>query len=196
MKRILYLAAALTIVSSGVMLIALGQPGSGKGDGGGEGLGQRVGKKRASFVTVLDYGAKGDGVADDAPAIQALIDAKAGTIRFPAGTYRLTQPLIADLDKVGFVSLVADGTAQLVMSGSGPAVRFIGTHGGTAAPESVKGEVWDRQRMPAIEGLAIVGDHATPTASKPTARCSSRFAAFTSAKSGTGFTSSSATATC
>jgi hypothetical protein len=142
----------------------MAQPGTGQGDGsgqgGGEGLGQKVGKKRASFVTVLDFGAKGDGVADDGPAIQALIDAKAGTIRFPAGTYRIAMPLVVELDKVGFVSLVADGTATLVMAGPGPAIRFIGTHGGTAAPESVKPEVWDRQRMPAVEGLAIAGDHA------------------------------------
>jgi hypothetical protein len=163
MQRITVVSAAFLLLSLGLIYLAVAQPGSGRGDGGGqgggEGLGQKVGKKRASFVTVLDYGAKGDGVADDAPAIQALIEAKAGTIRFPAGTYRLTQPLVVDLDKVGFVSLVADGTAKLVMAGPGPAVRFIGTHGGTAAPDSVKPEVWDRQRMPAALGLAVQGDH-------------------------------------
>ena len=159
MQRITYLSAAILLASFALMFIAWGQPGSGQGDGSGEGLGQKVGKKRASFVTVLDFGAKGDGVADDGPAIQALIEAKAGTIRFPAGTYRLTQPIVVDLDKVGFVSLIADGTAKLVMAGPGPAVRFSGTHGGTAAPESVKSDVWDRQRMPAVEGLAITGDH-------------------------------------
>jgi hypothetical protein len=157
-SRIPFVAAAI-LVCGALFMLASAQPGTGKGDGSGEGLGQKVGKKRASFVTVLDFGAKGDGVADDAPAIQALIEAKAGTIRFPAGTYRIAQPLVVDLDQVGFVSLVADGTAKLVMSGSGPAVRFVGTHGGTAAPDSVKNDVWDRQRMPAVEGLAITGDH-------------------------------------
>jgi hypothetical protein len=164
MPRILAASAILLIASFALLLVAGVQPGAGQGDGtgrgGGEGLGQKVGKKRASFVTVLDFGAKGDGVADDSPAIQALIDAKAGTIRFPAGTYRLSQALVIDLDKTGFVSLVADGSATLVMAGPGPAVRFVGTHGGTAAPDSVKPEVWDRQRMPSVEGLAITGDHA------------------------------------
>jgi hypothetical protein len=99
-------------------------------------------------------------VADDTAAIQELINSKTGTIRFPAGTYRITRPLVIELDKIGFTSLVADGTTRLVMAGPGPAIRFVGTHAGTAAPDTIKSEVWDRQRMPAIEGLAILGDHA------------------------------------
>lgn len=127
----------------------------------GETVESRVGKKRGSFVTALDYGAAGDGKTDDAAAIQELINAKAGSIRFPTGTYRLTKTLVVELDKVGFTALVADGSARLVMAGPGPAIRFVGTHlAGTAAPESVKAEVWERQRMPAVEGLAIVGEHA------------------------------------
>ncbi|MCI0357678.1 MAG: right-handed parallel beta-helix repeat-containing protein [Planctomycetaceae bacterium] len=131
------------------------------GHGDGSGVGKIGGKKsRASFVTVLDYGATGDGSTDDTAAIQTLVDLKAGTIRFPAGNYRITRPIVVDLDKVGFTSLVADGTARLEMAGAGPAVKFIGNHAGTAAPETVKPEVWERQRMPAAEGLAIVGTHA------------------------------------
>src|SRR3954452_24500565 len=124
----------------------------------GESVAARIGKKRGSFLTVLDFGAKGDGASDDAAAIQELIDAKAGSIRFPAGTYRISKTLVVDLDKVGFTSLVADGTARLVMAGSGPAIRFIGTHAGTADPPTVKPNVWERQRMPVVEGLAIEGD--------------------------------------
>jgi hypothetical protein len=159
MKRASYLTAT-ALLAGGLLVFAFAQQPGGPGDGSGEGLGQRVGKKRASFITVLDFGAKGDGAADDSAAIQSLIDAKTGTIRFPAGTYRITKPLVVDLDKVGFTSLVADGTAQLLMAGPGPAIRFVGTHGGTAAPESVKVEVWQRQRMPVVENLAIVGEHA------------------------------------
>jgi hypothetical protein len=118
-----------------------------------------VAKKRASFLNVLDAQARGDGQADDTDAIQALIDARAGSIRFPPGTYRLTRPLTIDLDRVGPVALVADGTARLVMAGPGPAIRFRGTHGGTADPGTVQPNVWERQRMPVVEGLAIVGAH-------------------------------------
>ena len=42
---------------------------------------------------VKDYGVKGDGVTDDAPAIQALLDSVmewgGGTVYFPNGRYRL-----------------------------------------------------------------------------------------------------------
>ncbi len=45
---------------------------------------------------VLDYGAKGDGVTDDAGAIQAAVDAAAadgGTLTFPAGTFVVGSPV-------------------------------------------------------------------------------------------------------
>jgi hypothetical protein len=150
-----FAAASALILACGALL-ALSPAGSQPGDS----VASSVGKKRGSFITVLDFGAKGDGATDDAAAIQALIDAKAGSIRFPAGTYRITRPLVVELDRVGFTSLVGDGTARLIMAGPGPAIRFTGTHGGTASPESVKDEVWQRQRMPVVAGLAIVGEHA------------------------------------
>src|SRR6478672_4051311 len=124
-----------------------------------ESVAARVSKKRGSFLTVLDFGAKGDGQADNSAAIQELIDAKVGSIRFPAGTYRITKTLVVNLDKVGFTSFVADGSARLVMAGAGPAIRFGGTHAGSADPASFKPEVWERQRMPVVEGLAITGEH-------------------------------------
>ena len=45
-------------------------------------------------VSVLDFGAKGDGTADDGPAIQAAIDAiDSGAVLLPKGRYRLSQVL-------------------------------------------------------------------------------------------------------
>lgn len=126
-----------------------------------ESAAERIARKRGSFLNVLDAGAKGDGIADDTAAIQALIDAKAGTVRFPAGAYRITKTLVVDLDKVGQTAFSSDGTARLVMAGSGPAIRFVGTHlTGSADPNTVQPNVWERQRMPVVEGLAILGEHA------------------------------------
>jgi len=67
---------------------------------------------------------------------------------------------VVDLNRVGFTSLTADGTAQLLMDGPGPAIRFVGNHASSADPNTFKSEVWQRQRMPVVEGLAIVGNHA------------------------------------
>ena len=100
----------------------------------------------------------GDGVADDTAAVQQLVDA-GGAVRFARGVYRLTQTIEVDLDKTGFVSLNGDGVARFVMAGPGPAFRFKGTHAGSAAPRTVKPEVWERQRTPMVDAVEIVGDH-------------------------------------
>ena len=104
-------------------------------------------------------GLVGDGIADDTAAIQALINTR-GTVHFPKGTYRITQPILVNLDTTGYAAFRSDGTATLVMAGAGPAIRFVGTHDGTASPPTVKPEIWDRQRTPRISNLEIVGAHA------------------------------------
>ena len=113
----------------------------------------------AASRTVRDFGAAGDGTTDDTGAFQRAVDAAQGAVRLPAGRYRITRPVVIDLDRVGPASVVGDGTATVVMDGAGPAFRFIGTHGGTAAPETVKPNVWLRQRTPLVDGFEIVGAH-------------------------------------
>ena len=119
----------------------------------------------ASFASSLcaadlhSFGVIGDGKADDTAAIQKAADA-GGAIHFAGGTYRLTQTVVITLDTAGFTSLIADGAARIVMAGAGPAFRFVGTHGGSADPKTVTPEVTARQRMPMVDGLEIVGEHA------------------------------------
>jgi hypothetical protein len=157
MRYLLSLAVAASLAGAAAMFAAA----PGDGTKPNEPVATRVTKNRGNSLTVLDYGAKGDGQSDDTAAIQELIDAKCGSVRFPAGAYRLSKPLVVDLDRVGYTSLVADGTAKLIMDAAGPAIRFVGTHtAGSADPNTVKSEVWERQRMPVVEGLAIVGNHA------------------------------------
>ena len=121
-------------------------------------------ERNSSPVTVNSEAAEklpgvvGDGKTDDTAALQAIINRR-GTIDFPKGTYRITKPLVIDLDQTGYAAITADGTATLLMAGAGPAIRFIGSHQGTAAPETVKPEIWDRQRTPRISNLEIVGAH-------------------------------------
>lgn len=101
----------------------------------------------------------GDGKADDTAAIQHMFDTL-GSVRLPKGMYLITKTLKIDLAKTGYSALSGDGTVRLVMAGSGPALHFIGTHEGSAAPESFKPEVWENQRTPMVEGIEIVGAHA------------------------------------
>jgi hypothetical protein len=64
--------------------------------------GYTVEDKLAQYVSVKDFGAVGDGVADDTAALQAAITACPGRVLFfPNGTYKFTQTL--DLDEVGIL---------------------------------------------------------------------------------------------
>ena len=65
-------------------------------------------EKLRDSVSVKDFGAAGDGVADDTAEIQAALDAVpavGGCVYFPAGTYVVSAPLIVDSNTV----LVGDG---------------------------------------------------------------------------------------
>lgn len=110
--------------------------------------------------TSVNFGAKGDGEADDTDVLQKAIDSRAGAIFLQRGTFKITKPLVVDLSKVGFTAFISDGTARIVMAGPGPAIQFIGTHTGTAAPSTFKEEVWQNERMPRVERIEIVGGHA------------------------------------
>ena len=108
---------------------------------------------------VKDFGAVGDGRADDTAAIEAAVKAGKGAVYFPKGNYRLTRTVIVDLNVCNRTSLVGDGTATVIMAGPGPAFHFIGTHDGTGDPDSVREQIWQRQRMPLITGFEIRGAH-------------------------------------
>jgi hypothetical protein len=108
---------------------------------------------------VKTLGVLGDGVHDDAPALQAAIDAGHADLFFPKGVYVLSTPVVFDLAKTGFASVSGHGTATLLMKGAGPAISFKGSHEGTASPPTVKPGVWTSERTPTLDGIEIVGAH-------------------------------------
>ena len=110
-------------------------------------------------ATIAQFGAVGDGQADDTGAIQRAVEAGGGVIHLPRGEFRITRTIEIDLDRVGPISIVGHAVARVIMSGPGPAFRLRGTHAGTASPKTVQDNVWKRQRTPTITGLEIVGDH-------------------------------------
>jgi hypothetical protein len=109
---------------------------------------------------VRDFGAVGDGRADDTEALRHAVDQGGGRLVLPRGTYRLTAPLEIDLDRHGPIALAGEGgTARLLMDGPGPAVRLVGTHDKSADPASFEPRVWRNQRLPTVSELEIVGNH-------------------------------------
>lgn len=101
----------------------------------------------------------GDGVADDSDAIQHMIDQSTGNVSLSKGVYRITKPIVIDLSKVGNTSLSGHGVARIVMDGAGPALRFKGSHDGTANPTTFDARVWKREHSPMVDGIDIVGHH-------------------------------------
>ncbi len=109
---------------------------------------------------VHDFGAAGDGKADDTDAIQHAIDDGDGLIEFPRGDYRITRTLTVDLTKRSRTSIHgSNGVAKLIMAGPGPAIHFKGTHAKTADPAGFKPAEWADERMPVLSGIEIEGAH-------------------------------------
>lgn len=95
-------------------------------------------RKAPASVSVTEYGAIGDGVADDAAAIQRAIDAviDGGTVTFPAGSYKISTALEVDADYVRLVGvgaasklLLATAGQDGIVFGNGTSARtFCGAH--------------------------------------------------------------------
>ncbi len=117
------------------------------------------GARQVGRADVRNYGAVGDGEQDDTQAIQRAVNAEKGEVYLPRGNYRISDSVVIDLSQVGPMSVEGNGTARIVMEGAGPAFRFIGTHDGTANPDTVDSLVWKRERMPLVQGIEIVGSH-------------------------------------
>ncbi len=109
--------------------------------------------------SVKNQGARGDAQADDTQAIQEAVNRGEGLVFFPKGSYRLTRSVRIELAQTGNTALMSDGSARILMEGPGPAFEFIGTHGGSAGPDTISEQVWNRERMPLVSGFEIRGGH-------------------------------------
>lgn len=104
------------------------------------------------YINVKNHGAVGDGITDDATAINSAIVAagNGGRVHFPAGTYLVQSPILAE----GYRGLtITGGSGQYQFSGS----RIIGKHTGKATLSLVGSFFCD------VSGVSIEGD----TSSKP-----------------------------
>lgn len=112
---------------------------------------------------VRDFGARGDGKTDDHKAITHAIQKGDGEVFFPRGDYLINQPLQVPLQAHGRLHLRGQGgMARLIMAGAGPALNLVGTHiKGSALPASIAAQVWQKERMPIVRDLEIMGQHAS-----------------------------------
>ncbi len=106
-----------------------------------------------------DLASVADGKTDATAVLQQLIDSGVGDIELPKGSYLLTKTLTVDLDKTGYTSFNGHGVSRLIMSAAGPAIHFVGTHEGSAAPSTVKPNVYEKQRTPMVDAIEIIGAH-------------------------------------
>jgi hypothetical protein len=88
-----------------------------------------IGDKLAEVLSVKDFGAKGDGTADDTAAIQAthdyVVSVGGGVVLFPPGNYRITRSIT--FNSVGVRLLIKGATAyasRIFIESATPSVVF------------------------------------------------------------------------
>ena len=115
--------SATLAASGGSALVGFQQAGTGA-------VARTLQSKERDTVSVKDFGAVGDGVADDTAAIQAAINAHRGKILLPTGTYKISSTVILKSETI----LVGEG-AGAYFQGTGyprlsvlqPTATFSGT---------------------------------------------------------------------
>ena len=112
------------------------------------------------MADVTAFGARGDPRHDDTRAIQRAVDENEGVLVFPHGTYRITRPIEIELKTRGRTAISGShGCARLMMAGPGPALSLNGAHKGAANPETLTNAVIERESMPVVSDIEIVGAH-------------------------------------
>lgn len=111
-----------------------------------------------NVTDVSSFGARGDGVHDDADALEAAFASGTGLVHLPQGRYKIGRSVRVDLGQTGRIRVTGAG-ATIVHCGPGPALDVVGHHEGTAGPTTVTDDTYRLEVMPLFEGFEIVGEH-------------------------------------
>jgi hypothetical protein len=115
--------------------------------------------KLRDTVSVKDFGAVGDGTANDTAAIQAALTATAnGSLYFPEGNYLVTAALTA-----GSVNIICDGVVTITYTGV-PHINRVLDMNLAGAPASISGKLIVDGSNKANIGVFIINDNATRVA--------------------------------
>ena len=110
--------------------------------------------------SVKTFGAVGDGQTDDTLAVRHAVQDGDGLLQFPRGKYLIRETIEIQLDRHDRHGIDGSGgTATVIMAGTGPAFRILGTHQGTGDPNSVKPNVWMRQRLPTVRNIEVTSSN-------------------------------------
>lgn len=94
-----------------------------------------VHKKLQEIVSVKDFGAVGDGIADDTAAIQAAIDAveaqNGGCVYFPAGAYKVTSTLTISVGSFSIAGAGVGASFIFPFGNYGDVIHFTSNVAGT-----------------------------------------------------------------
>ena len=113
--------------------------------------------KLRQTVSVKDFGAVGNGVADDTAAIQAALNSGAKKIYAPSGTYKILSTLTIPTG----VSLEGDGTDQTIFDGS------AATYASLTSGRHIQTEEGTFTALPALSGNVVKGATTLTFASAP-----------------------------
>lgn len=97
-----------------------------------------VEQKLSEVISVKDFGAVGDGVADDATAIQDAFDAALGrTVFFPSGTYLCSQQITSSGQPVSFYGASVSSTKVVFTNANGGFALTLNSQGVTTPPDQL-----------------------------------------------------------
>jgi len=112
MKRIVFILLVVLVLGSVLETTSLLAAGAGA-------VSRTISSKLGDIISVKDFGAVGDGLADDTTKIQAALTAATGTtLYFPKGTYIVTSNLTIPVD----THLLGTGPESTVIDASGATI--------------------------------------------------------------------------